>query len=88
MTIKELHNMNFNDAASILTQEHYQVTTYDSLKSFALELIEDDMLFLAIHILKAIHEDPADFYDYDYCMGTLDTPKALLLTRDLEDYCD
>ena len=45
-------------------------------------------LYLALHILEAIHSSPADYYDYDYSMGTLETPTALTLTFDLVDYCD
>lgn len=88
MTIKELHDMNFNDAASALCYETDIVTTYENLKDFAKYHIDNDNLFLAIHILEAINDSPADFYAYDYCMGTLDKPTALLLISDLEDYCE
>lgn len=46
------------------------------------------MLFLAIHILQALNDDTADYYDYDYCMGTLDTPTPIKTKEELEDYLD
>lgn len=88
MTIKELHEMNFNDAAELLYGEHPLITTYETLKEFAVHQINEDRLFLAIHILESIHNDPADFYSYDFCMGTLETPSPLYTSYDLEDYCD
>ena len=80
--------MNFNDAAEKLYQEHDLVTTYELLIEFAISKIKDDMLFLAIHVLEALNNNPADYYAYDYCMGTLDTPTALLTSYDLEDYLE
>lgn len=88
MTVTELHNKSFNDAVQELAENDDRITTYETLKEFAKEQIDNDRLFLAIHILKTIWDEPADFYDYDYCMGTLDTPAPLLLTKDLEEYCE
>ncbi len=88
MKIREMHAMNFNDAAELLSEECDTVTTYEILKEFAIKQINEDMLFLAIHILEALHNSPADYYDYDYCMGTLDTPTPLTRSFDLEDYCE
>ena len=88
MTIRELHCKSFADAARELSESDNRITTYETLKEFAKENIDGDRLFLAIHILKAIWENTADYYDYDYCMGTLDTPSPLLVIQDLEEYCE
>ena len=88
MTKLELKKMVFDDAVSQLLAEVDTITTYETLKEFAIAKINDGNLFLAIHILPAINRRTADFYDYDYCMGTLDTPTPLVLLDDLEDYCD
>ncbi len=82
MKVQELYTMTFNDACEKLSEHTDLITTYESLKDFA------DHLYLALHILEAIHSSPADYYDYDYSMGTLETPTALTLTFDLVDYCD
>lgn len=88
MTIKELHSKNFNDAAEELSGQHDCITDYEALKDFAKHQINEDRLFLAVHILDAIHKAPADYYSYDYCMGTLETPTPLRSIADLEDYCE
>ncbi len=88
MKVKEMHAMNFNDAAELLSEQSDIVTTYEALKEFAITQIKEDRLFLAAHILETLHKNPADYYDYDYCMGTLDTPTPLTLSFDLEDYCE
>lgn len=88
MTIAELHNINFNDAAEELSAEFDTITTYETLIAFAKHNIEEGRLFLSIHILSALNESPADYYDYDYSMGTLDTPTPLWFISDLEDYCE
>ena len=88
MTNKELNELPFDDAIEKLEQEKDQITTYDCLKDFAIKNINEDMLFLAIHILQALDNDAADYYDYDYCMGTLDTPTPIKTKEDLEDYLD
>ena len=88
MTKFELKKMVFEDAVSQLLSEVDTITTYESLKEFAIAKINDGNLFLGIHILEAINLRTANFYDYDYTMGTLDTPTPLFLLDDLEDYCD
>ena len=88
MKIKELYNKNFNETVEELAQIDDRITTYETLISFAKENIDNGNLFLSIHILKAVWEKPADFYDYDYNMGTLETPTPLLLISDIEDYCE
>lgn len=88
MTKKELYGMNFNDAAEKLCEENDCITTYETLKSFAIMHAENDSFNVAIHIFEALRSYPADYYNYDYSMGTLETPTALTLHADLEDYCE
>ena len=88
MKKKELYSMTFNEACEKLSEEKDQITTYESLKDFAIKNINEERLFVAIHILEAIHKFPADYYDYDYCMGTLETPTPLSVAADLVDYCE
>jgi len=87
MTLTELHEKDFTQAAEELSEQNDCITSYETLKEFAKKNIDEDNLFLAIHILSAINSCPAEYYDYDFCMGTLDKPTALLVISDLEDYC-
>lgn len=88
MTIKQLRSLSFTDAVNQLLDEHPDVTTYDALKKYAKEMIDNDNLLVAMHILDALKDDYADYYGYDYSMGTLETPTPLFDIDDLEDYCD
>ena len=88
MTENELKDMEFNVAVNKLSETFNTITTYTELKTFIINKINEDMIFVAIHLLKAIEENPADFYDYDYCMGILDKPIPLENINDLKDYCE
>lgn len=45
MTIAELHNKNFNDAVQELAENDDRITTYETLKEFSKEQIDNDRLF-------------------------------------------
>ena len=88
MKIKELHNLDFEQAINILIDEKDTITISDTLKDFAIKNINEDNLFLAVHILEALNDSPAYYFDYDYCMGTLEKPTPLETLKDLENYCE
>ncbi|HBF67964.1 MAG TPA: hypothetical protein DDW20_01415 [Firmicutes bacterium] len=85
MTKNKINKLGFDDAVKEMEEEGYSITSYDSLKDFAIDKINDDNLFVAIHILKAINEEQSDYYCYDYSMGALETPRALSTIDDLID---
>ena len=62
-----------DDIVPALMDDGADITSYDDLKRFAIEKIESDELYLAEHVLKACL-DVADYYGYDYSMGTLENP--------------
>lgn len=65
------------------------ITTEDILIDFAKAKIDDDNIYLAIHILKAIYESGEScYYRYDYNMGMLETPTPITCKEDLEDLID
>lgn len=92
MTKKELYKMTFTEAVEELSEEVNEITSYDTLKDFVKLQLEEDNIFLAFHILKAMWEDTTpfdtDYYAYDYSMGTLDTPTPITQLEDLEIYCE
>ena len=61
------------------------ITSRDDLKMSAIECIENDDVNLASHICEALC-DYADYYAYDYSMGTLETPKPIDSKEDIEEY--
>lgn len=84
MTKADFNNKTFNELVFQLQEETDEVTSYEMLKEFAIEKIKSDDLFVAIHILEAINNDTADYYLYDYCMGTLQTPSSITEKADIE----
>ena len=88
MTENELKDMNFDDAVSKLSKTFGTITTYEQLKNYIIKKINEDMILIAIHLLQAINENPANFYDYNYCTETLDKPIPLENINNLKDYCE
>ena len=76
-----------DDIVPALMDDGADITSYDDLKRFAIEKIESDELYLAEHVLKACL-DVADYYGYDYSMGTLEKPTAIDGGEDLIDYVE
>lgn len=89
MTRKELNELGFERAVEQLKEEISTLTDYETLKNFAIEQIQQDNIFVAIHILESI-QDGTDgtYYDYDYFMGTMDTPTKIETIDDLEQYTE
>lgn len=89
MTILELYQKGFNNAVNELSELHDNITTYETLKEFIKSKIDDDSLFVAAHLTKALNESYySEYYNYDYFMGTLETPTPIKDITDLEDFCD
>ncbi|HRF69846.1 MAG TPA: hypothetical protein PKV66_00280 [Candidatus Pelethenecus sp.] len=88
MTKKELFSVDFQTAIDTLCEENEEITSYDTLKDFIKYNVERDNLLLAYHILENIKNEVADYYKYDYSMGTLDVPMPLKTLGDLQEFCD
>lgn len=84
MTRAEFNNMEFEEVVETLNEERDDITTYETLKEFAIEKINDDNFLVAIHILETLQNDSEEWYLYDYCMGTLDTPSSVTCKEDVE----
>lgn len=85
LTIEELKKADLESIVSKfdLLDQVNDLTTREDLKEFAKEQIDNDNEFLAIHILEAIKDSEADYWSYDYSMGTLETPTPITNTEDL-----
>lgn len=89
MTILELYQKGFNTALTELSEQRDDITDYETLKEFIKTKIDDDSLYLAAHLTNALNACAyAEYYRYDYCMGTLETPTPITDISDLEDFCD
>ena len=84
VTREQYDEMSFESVMDILN-EHDDITTKDCLLDYVKYLIDQDNLRFAMHILEAVYDsEPAEWYQYDYSMGTFDTPTALTCKEDIE----
>ena len=91
MTKKEWEELTLDEAIDWAEWEYgvNELTSEDSLIRFAKEKIDEDNLFLAIHILEAIYNSEEaynGYYLYDYSAGTTSTPTPITCKEDLESY--
>ena len=91
MTKKEWEGLTLDEAIDWADFEYgvSELTSEDSLIQFAKEKIDEDNLFLAIHILEAIYNSEEaynGYYLYDYSAGTTSTPTPITCKEDLESY--
>lgn len=91
MTKTKFENMTLDELIEWAYENLDDLTTEDSLLEFAKVKIDDDNIFMALHILKAVYESEESYngyYLYDYSMGTLDTPTPITCKEDLEHLID
>ena len=92
MTREEFKTLSFDEVMERLNEEHDNITTIDILKDFIKDKIDNDDFNVALHVLSAIWNDPnpedSFWYDYDYSMGTLDTPTSINTKEDVEHLID
>lgn len=84
---KDFEEMTLEEVMKELSDHDY-ITSYESLKDYAINLINDNNFFLAIHILEALNKCEAEYYIYDYCMGTLEEPTPIEEKEDVEHLID
>ena len=61
-------------------------TDRERMEEYVIDAMHRNEYFLAIHILEALNDSDADFFGYDYSMGTLENPTPLETEQDLRDF--
>lgn len=84
----DIKDLTWDEQINYLIERDYNIHTYEDMKDFAIEQINNDNLYFARHILDAIDSDPGDFYHYDYGMGTMETPTSISDEEDIESIID
>lgn len=85
MTRNEFEAKSFEEVMSRLDEELDEITTLDRLKEFVKLKTDEGNYFLAKHIIEALEDGNEEYWwDYDYCMGTLNTPVPLTEKADVE----
>lgn len=92
MTRLEFEEKSFEEVMEQLYDEVDEVTTFNTLKDFIKYKIDNDDFLVASHLCNAIwndtNPDDTDWYLYDYCAGTLDTPVSVSCKEDVEHFID
>jgi len=91
MTKTEFEEMTLDELLEWANENINDITYEDTLIEFAKHKIDDDNIYMAIHILGAIYNSEEaynNYYLYDYSMGTLETPTPITCKEDLEPYID
>lgn len=68
-----------------IAMEHDCICTADDLRNYVIDAVNNADHNLAIHLLETLRDCFAEYYDYDYTMGTLNEPNPI---RDKEDLID
>lgn len=88
MTREEFNNKSFDELMEDLGYEN-TISCFEVLKEYAEECIKDYNFSLAIHILQALDDNmDVEWFEYDYSMGEMSTPKPIMNKSDLEEYID
>ena len=85
MTREEYNEKSFDELMDFLDGERDDIHTYEDMKDFAKYHIDEENLYLAIYVLEGIQKDPAEWYLYDYTMGTMDVVRGITCKEDVED---
>ena len=91
MTKKEFEAMTLDEAIDWASENLDDLTTEEILLEFAKEKIDEDSLFMALRILRAVYDSVESYngyYLYDYNMGTLETPTPITCKEDIEHLID
>lgn len=88
MKTYELERLPLDIAAETLIEEGCYITTLETLKDFIIYNIQNDNLYLAAHVLDCIRNSYAEYWSYDYNMGTLEEATPIESIDDLRDFCE
>ncbi|MDY4823147.1 MAG: hypothetical protein SO148_05085 [Candidatus Onthovivens sp.] len=89
---KQLNNLTLEQLFIIAQDLDSSFWAYKDLKDFVVDKIQDDDVFIALHILNTLNDELAEYYNYDASMGILDTVAPITTKEEfinyLEDYND
>lgn len=83
---KQLNKLTLEELFIIAQKLDRSFWTYEDLKYFVIDLIKDNEILVATHILNALNNDSANYYNYDASMGMLDTVAPITTKEDFIDY--
>lgn len=69
---KKLNNLTLEQLFDIAQNLDSIFWAYEDLKDFVVELIENDNILVATHILNALNDELTEYYNYDASMGVFE----------------
>ena len=85
---KKLNNLTLEQLFDVAQKLDSSFWAYEDLKNYVIDLIKDDDIFIALHILNALNDKSAEYYNYDATMGILDTVAPITSKEDFIDYLE
>lgn len=82
---KQLNNLTLEELFIIAQELDQTFWTYKDLKDSTIDLIKDDYLSVATYILNTLHNDSAQYYNYEAPRGVLAKIKPLTTKNDFID---
>ena len=83
---KKLNNLTLGQLFDVAQDLDSSFWTYKELKNLAIDNIKDDDILVATHILNALNNDPANYYNYDVSMGTLEDVTPITSKEDFVNF--
>lgn len=83
---KKLNNLTLEQLFDVAQNLDSSFWAYEDLKNFVIDLIENNNILVATHILNALNSDPANYYNYDDSMGTLEEVTPITTKEDFIDF--
>lgn len=81
---KQLNKLTLEELFIIAQELDNSFWAYEDLKDYVIDLIKDDNILAATHILNALNNDQ-DYYNYDATMGTLEDVTPITTKADFID---
>ena len=89
---KQLNNLTLEQLFDVAKNLDTSFWTYEDLKNFVVDKIQNNDILVATHILNALNSEPANYYNYDDCMGTFEEVTPITTKEDfvgfLKNYYD
>lgn len=80
----KLNNLTLEQLFDVAQNLDSSFWTYEDLKEFVIDLIKDDNILVATHILNALNNNQ-NYYNYDATMGTLENVTPITSKEDFID---
>lgn len=84
----QLNNLTLEELFIIAQDLDNSFWAYEDLKDFAIDLIKDDNILLATHILNALNSDQENYYNYDVGMGILEEVAPITTKEEFIDFLE